>query len=367
MIKREWVKRYDSLPDRTSATVVLQSWDTASKDGEQNDWSVCTTWYVQDGRYYLADELRGRFDYPTLKERAVAYARMRRPTKILIEDAGVGTALVAELKTCGSTVIAVKADENKKTRMSVQSAKFASGQVVFPRQAPWLEDLEADALRVSPLAFRRSGGQRQPGPGTSNPGAWLEQKERREFEEGHRGDGQGQPLRLSRGPAVVKSNGLSRPASDFGTGPMKGCWRRSIAATCPAGRISRADPWRRCLGPKFLAYFEFVLGDSGGPHLLGRPLTYADVAVPDRCRPALCLPEGDAAAGKEGAARGVIARPRRAAPAHPPLQNLVLDLPFILTRKRLGFHSLFPQSELLKARHGRSKKPLRPGPWGYSI
>ena len=144
MIKRDWVKRYDSLPDRTSSTRVLQSWDTASKDGEENDWSVCTTWYVQDGRYYLADELRGRFDYPTLKEQAIAHARLHRPATILIEDAGVGTALVAELERCGFTVIAVKPEHHKQTRMSVQSAKFASGHVVFPRQAPWLEDLEAE-------------------------------------------------------------------------------------------------------------------------------------------------------------------------------------------------------------------------------
>jgi predicted phage terminase large subunit-like protein len=143
MIKRVWVRRYDGLPVRTSSTHVLQSWDTASKDGEQNDWSVCTTWYVLDGRYYLVDVLRGRFDYPTLKERAIAHGRAHRPTKVLIEDAGVGTALVAELKKC-FTVIAVKVDDNKKTRMSVQSAKFASGDVVFPRQAPWLEELEAE-------------------------------------------------------------------------------------------------------------------------------------------------------------------------------------------------------------------------------
>jgi predicted phage terminase large subunit-like protein len=143
MIKRVWVQRYERLPARTSSTHVLQSYDTASKDGEQSDCSVCTTWHVHDGKYYLADVMRGRFDYPTLKERAIAHGRAHRPTKVLIEDAGVGTALVAELKKC-FTVIAVKVDDNKKTRMSVQSAKFASGDVVSSRQAPWLEELEAE-------------------------------------------------------------------------------------------------------------------------------------------------------------------------------------------------------------------------------
>ena len=46
---------------------VFQSWDTASKDGEQNDYSVCTTWLRHDYKYYLIHVLRGRFDFPTLR------------------------------------------------------------------------------------------------------------------------------------------------------------------------------------------------------------------------------------------------------------------------------------------------------------
>jgi predicted phage terminase large subunit-like protein len=144
MIKRHWVRRYENLPVRTSSMHVLQSWDTASKEGEQNAWTVCTTWYVHEGRYYLVDVLRDRFDYPTLKERAIAHARLHKPTTILIEDTGVGTALLPEVRNCGFAVIAVQVGHNKQTRMSVQSAKFASGQVHFPQWAPWLEDLEAE-------------------------------------------------------------------------------------------------------------------------------------------------------------------------------------------------------------------------------
>jgi predicted phage terminase large subunit-like protein len=144
MIKRHWVRRYENLPVRTSSMHVLQSWDTASKEGEQNAWTVCTTWYVHEGRYYLVDVLRDRFDYPTLKERAIAHARLHKPTTILIEDTGVGTALVPELKNCGFTVIGVQVERNKEVRMAVQSAKFASGRVHFPSVASWLEDLEAE-------------------------------------------------------------------------------------------------------------------------------------------------------------------------------------------------------------------------------
>ena len=74
MIKRHWVRGYDQLPAR-SLSNVCQSWDSASKDGGENDWSVCTTWLHHEGNYYLMDILRGRFDYPTLKARAISCAR----------------------------------------------------------------------------------------------------------------------------------------------------------------------------------------------------------------------------------------------------------------------------------------------------
>jgi predicted phage terminase large subunit-like protein len=90
------------------------------------------------------DVLRGRLDYPTLKAQAIDHARVRRPTTILIEDAGVGTALIAELRNAGFTAIAVQVEHNKESRMSVQSGKFASVQVLFPHNAAWLDDLEEE-------------------------------------------------------------------------------------------------------------------------------------------------------------------------------------------------------------------------------
>ena len=72
LIKRRWVGRYDQLPEKKWPSRILQSWDTASKEGTANDWSVCTTWLVIDKIFYLMHVLRGRFDYPTLRARVVA-------------------------------------------------------------------------------------------------------------------------------------------------------------------------------------------------------------------------------------------------------------------------------------------------------
>jgi predicted phage terminase large subunit-like protein len=142
LIQRDSILRYERLPAPGPSTRILQSWDTASMQGEQNDWSVCTTWMIHEKKYYLMDELRGRFDYPTLKAQAIAHARAYKTHAILVENAGVGTALIAELRNAGLSAVAVK--PNKVVRMSIQAAKFASGRVLFPQHASWLAVLEAE-------------------------------------------------------------------------------------------------------------------------------------------------------------------------------------------------------------------------------
>lgn len=47
MIKREWLRYYSKAPERGYRTKIIQSWDTAAKDGAQNDWSVCSTWHYR--------------------------------------------------------------------------------------------------------------------------------------------------------------------------------------------------------------------------------------------------------------------------------------------------------------------------------
>ena len=141
MIKRVWVRRYDQLP---TSGLIIQSWDVASKQGEENDYSVCTTWLVHEIKYYLIDVLRDRFDFPTLRRKVSEQAKLHKASHILIEDAGVGTALVQELKTAHFSVIPVTPEYDKKIRMAIQSVKFENGQVFFPKEARWLADLEAE-------------------------------------------------------------------------------------------------------------------------------------------------------------------------------------------------------------------------------
>lgn len=123
----------------------MQSWDTASKGGPDNDWSVCTTWIVSRKKlWYLVDVWRRRVDYPALKASVESLAKKWGARRVLVEDTGAGTSLVQELRSRVSGIIAVKPEGDKASRMAVASAKFEAGQALLPEQAPWLPDLEAE-------------------------------------------------------------------------------------------------------------------------------------------------------------------------------------------------------------------------------
>jgi predicted phage terminase large subunit-like protein len=142
ILNQNWIQRYDQLPTRTSNSKIIQSWDTASKDGELNDYSVCVTLLYHAKKYYLVHVLRERLLYPQLRERAIAHARAQRADIILIEDAGSGIHLVTELKNAKLNAVPIKPQLNKRVRMAVQLEKLKSGTVLLPNQAPWLAQFE---------------------------------------------------------------------------------------------------------------------------------------------------------------------------------------------------------------------------------
>ncbi len=143
LVKREWLKFYELAQRPDHFSYVLQSWDTANKADEMNDYSVCTTWGLSNGEFYLLDVFRRRLTYPTLK-RAVAEQNQKfNPYKLLIEDKASGIALIQEIQAEG--VCAVEPykpapGSDKYMRFAAQSIKFENGKVHLPKQAPWLDE-----------------------------------------------------------------------------------------------------------------------------------------------------------------------------------------------------------------------------------
>jgi len=147
LVKRHWLQYYDpaNLPERF--WFILQSWDTANKPGDLNDYSVCTTWGMVDGRYYLLHVFRKRLNYPDLKRAVLqqslqTYSR-RQPDKVLVEDKASGTQLIQDLKVEGVVRITpyeVPTGTDKLMRLYAQTAEFENGKVLLPQSAPWLDD-----------------------------------------------------------------------------------------------------------------------------------------------------------------------------------------------------------------------------------
>ena len=149
MIKRESLRYYDVAPQRSPRDKIIQSWDTASKTGLQNDYSVCVTALIRDGSYYVLDVTRGRYDYPRLKALAIELADKYRPTDIIIEDSAAGTALGQELRATSSfryPVRLIKPEGDKSLRLYVNQAKFDAGKVYFDKNAAYLSILETELL-----------------------------------------------------------------------------------------------------------------------------------------------------------------------------------------------------------------------------
>ncbi len=145
MLKWSWFKFYRDPPQRMSGDRVVQSWDTASKAEEINDYSVGTTWLVQKNDYYLLDVFRARMQYPELKQRVRELANFHRASSVLIEDKGSGTSLIQDLRFEGGLrPIPIIPEKDKITRLHAQTAKIEAGQVFLPERAAWLRDFQAE-------------------------------------------------------------------------------------------------------------------------------------------------------------------------------------------------------------------------------
>ncbi len=152
LIRRAWLRHFvpADLPAPSYPTKIVQSWDIAMVTGDQNDYSVCTTWRADKDDVYLLDVFRGRLEYPDLRRKVIALAQDRRPATILIEDAGPGMNLLQDLQRSMPTgltrPIGVKPEGSKVDRMAAQSAKIEAGHVHLPKSAPWLGKFLSELL-----------------------------------------------------------------------------------------------------------------------------------------------------------------------------------------------------------------------------
>lgn len=143
LVKRDWLRFYEPNQLPKTFDYVLQSWDTANKAGQMNDFSVGTTWGLHNGKIYLIDVWRNRVGFPELKKAVIARYQMFSPHKLVIEDKSSGTALIQELQgagLCGIQFYRPDSGSDKYVRFAAQAIRFEAGYIYLPSEAHWLDD-----------------------------------------------------------------------------------------------------------------------------------------------------------------------------------------------------------------------------------
>ena len=148
IVKTEWFQLYD-VPPRIKHRVIYA--DTAQKTAEHNDYSVFEEWGLgEDGKLYLLDLIRGKWEIPELERRAPAFWNkakgrdsvvMGQLRQMKIEDNASGTGLIQRMKLDHRIPVAgIKRTKDKYTRLTDVIGYIESGYVCLPRNAPFLSD-----------------------------------------------------------------------------------------------------------------------------------------------------------------------------------------------------------------------------------
>ena len=150
LIRRDWLKTYDTAPSRGPGIRIVQSWDIATTTDERNDWSVCTTWAIKQKDFYLLDVWRARVEFPALRRQIVNHALAHQAQIVLIEKAGPGLQLVQDLRNDPTPgfprPMGIVPEGDKWMRMEAQTPRFEAGHVLLPKEAPWLADFLDEML-----------------------------------------------------------------------------------------------------------------------------------------------------------------------------------------------------------------------------
>lgn len=149
MFKDHWWQYYDIIPPLLYRVIYA---DTAQKTKTQNDYTVFQHWgFTADGRAYLLEQLRGKWEAPELLTRARAFWNKCKAMELgalrafKIEDKVSGTGLIQSLRREAITVQEISRSSGKTAGDKVTRANDAipaveSGRVYLPRGAKWLSD-----------------------------------------------------------------------------------------------------------------------------------------------------------------------------------------------------------------------------------
>ncbi|MBE0572981.1 MAG: phage terminase large subunit [Ignavibacteriaceae bacterium] len=142
IIKHDWWRYYEDENKLYEQRVLkkVQSWDTAFKKNQENDYSVCTTWLVGVNAFYLIDMWKGRVEFPELKKKVVELYELHKINEILIEDKASGQSLLQELqRNTRLPIKPIKVEQDKIARVNAITPFIEAGRIILPQNKYWLK------------------------------------------------------------------------------------------------------------------------------------------------------------------------------------------------------------------------------------
>ena len=141
LIKREWWRKWDKeyVPPLQH---IIQSYDTAFLKKETADFSAITTWGIftpnddSGPNLILLDSVKGRWEFPELRRRALANYKYWDPETVLIEAKAAGLPLTYELRAMDIPVVNFTPSKgnDKHARVNSVAPLFESGMIWAPTQ-----------------------------------------------------------------------------------------------------------------------------------------------------------------------------------------------------------------------------------------
>lgn len=156
ILKRGWWRKWSG--SKALCEYVVQVYDTAFEEGDENDYSARTTWGVFvrtdtvtiEGQkvtrprrcVLMLEAWRARVGAPELREEAIRAYKTKeyKIDRVLVEKKASGHGLIQELRRAGVPVTPMKAEKSKTARAHAASVVLEQGCVFYPDRI-WAQDV----------------------------------------------------------------------------------------------------------------------------------------------------------------------------------------------------------------------------------
>ncbi len=151
IFKRDWWQYWDNLPTRFDQ--VFQSWDMTFKEAGSS-FVVGQVWGKVGSRFYLLDQVRGRWDFmETLRQFHAMCERHPMSRAKLVEDKANGPAVISALGERVPGIIPITPQGSKEARAHAVTPYCEAGNVFLPRRASWVGDFVEETASFPNGAF----------------------------------------------------------------------------------------------------------------------------------------------------------------------------------------------------------------------